>query len=296
MARISLVLGLLLLVALSEVYEVQGTFLLRHYLRKMSRRNRDFRPFACRGMLKFVNLLELRCPLKPRYKSFFGNLRSYVKFINSASGSKNYDSELKGKAQGLLSAISSMNGKSGSSDDSNKVMETLLSMGKTLGHQQESTTTMSLTQRKELIMSMAQWAKTIGQFVVTTAAKSGSKIDMSSIGLDGIDSSETTESQDSTTSTENTSTGGTTKTQGTSTTTGGDSTTTGSAPSEDTPTTDTPTTDSPTSGCTSPKNDCPNGGTTIKGSVNFQHSGKATQSRQTISSQTQQGVTTAGSN
>lgn len=115
MAKISLVLGLLLLVALSEVYEVQGTFLMRHYLRKFPRRSREFRPFACQGMLKFVDVLELKCPLKPQYKSFFGNLRSYMNFINSASGSKNFDAELKGKAQGLHTAISAMTGKGGAS-------------------------------------------------------------------------------------------------------------------------------------------------------------------------------------
>jgi len=115
MAKLSLALGLLLLLALSEVYEVQGSFLLRHYMRKFPRRSRDFRPFACRGMLKFVDVLELKCPLKPQYKSFFGNLRSYMNFINSASGSKNFDAELKGKAQGLFSAMSAMSGKGAAS-------------------------------------------------------------------------------------------------------------------------------------------------------------------------------------
>ncbi|CAD5324436.1 unnamed protein product [Arabidopsis thaliana] len=156
MAKLSLALGLLLLLALSEVYEVQGSFLLRHYMRKFPRRSRDFRPFACRGMLKFVDVLELKCPLKPQYKSFFGNLRSYMNFINSASGSKNFDAELKGKAQGLFSAMSAMSGKGAASADSSKVMDTLLSMGKTLGTQQQSgSSVMSLGQRKEMIMSMA---------------------------------------------------------------------------------------------------------------------------------------------
>ncbi|XP_020879712.1 putative per-hexamer repeat protein 5 isoform X2 [Arabidopsis lyrata subsp. lyrata] len=219
MAKISLALGLLLLVALSEVYEVQGTFLFRHYLRKFPRRSRDFRPFACKGMLKFVDVLEVRCPLKPQYKSFFGNLRSYMNFINSASGSKNFDAELKGKAQGLLSAMSAMSGKGGASADSSKVMDTLLSMGKTLGNQQQSgSTVMSFGQRKEMIMSMVKWAQTIGQFVASAAAKSGNKIDISSLGIDGIDANAAAGAGDSTA----TGTGSSGATTGGSTTAGSD--------------------------------------------------------------------------
>lgn len=100
----------MLLVALSAVYEVQGTFLLRHYLRKFPRRSRDFSPFANQGMLRFVKVLELKCPLKPEYTSFFGKLRSYMSFINSASGSKNFDVELKSQAEGLNSAMSALGG------------------------------------------------------------------------------------------------------------------------------------------------------------------------------------------
>ncbi|XP_010425664.1 PREDICTED: uncharacterized protein LOC104710720 [Camelina sativa] len=275
MARISLALGLLLLVALSEVYEVQGTFLLRHYLRKLPRRNRDFRPFACKGMLRFVALLQSMCPLKPQYTSFFGNLKSYMNFINSASGSENYDSELKGKAQGLYSSISALSGKGGASADSSKVMDTLMSMGKTLGHQQESSSTMSLGERKELILSMAKWAQTIGQFVVSAAAQSGKKIDISSLGLD-IDASATA-TGDSTTTTENSTTTGTGTTAGGTTTTGTGTTTVGS----------------PTSSCTTSK--CSNGGgSSFKAAVNVQHGGKASsQSQQNTS--TQQDATAAGS-
>lgn len=110
MARISSAVCLLLLVALSTVYEVQGTFLLRHFLRKIPRRSRGLRPFACKGMLKFVNLLELKCPLKPVYKNLFGNLRSYVGAISSGS-----NVDLKGKAEGVQSALSALGGTSGSS-------------------------------------------------------------------------------------------------------------------------------------------------------------------------------------
>lgn len=115
MARSSLGVCLLLLVTLSAVYEVQGTFLLRHYMRKFPRRSRDFSPFACQGMLKFVDVLEVKCPFKPEYKNFFGKLKGFMNFLNSASGSKNFDVELKGQAEGLHSAMSAMSGKGGSS-------------------------------------------------------------------------------------------------------------------------------------------------------------------------------------
>ncbi|ESQ32623.1 hypothetical protein EUTSA_v10004661mg [Eutrema salsugineum] len=187
MARTSSVC-LLLLVALSAVYEVQGTFLLRHYLRKIPRRSGDIQPFACQGMLKFVDVLELKCPLKPEYKSFFGKLRSYMSFISSASGSKNFDANLKGQAQGLQSAMSALGGKGASSADTSKVLDVLMTMGRTLSQQKSSgSTEMSFAQRKELIIDMVQWARTIGQFVVGAASKSGSSIDMSSLGIDGVD-------------------------------------------------------------------------------------------------------------
>lgn len=110
MGRISSAVCLLLLVALSTVYEVQGTFLLRHFLRKIPRRSTGLRPFACKGMLKFVNLLEFKSPLKPEYKNLFGNLRSYVSAISSGS-----NVDLKGKAEGVQSALSALGGSSGSS-------------------------------------------------------------------------------------------------------------------------------------------------------------------------------------
>ncbi|CAA7051921.1 unnamed protein product [Microthlaspi erraticum] len=187
MSRTTSAVCLLLLVALSAVYEVQGTFLLRHYLRKFPRRSRDFSPFACKGMLTFVKLLELKCPLKPEYRSFFGRLRSYMNFISSSSGSQNFDVELKSQAEGLNSAMSALGG--GSSADNSNVLDTLTSMGKTLSAQtrSDSTTEMSLSQRKELIMSMAKWAGVIGKFVSTAASKSGTSIDISSLGIDGID-------------------------------------------------------------------------------------------------------------
>ncbi|XP_019102063.1 PREDICTED: putative per-hexamer repeat protein 5 [Camelina sativa] len=238
-------------------------------------------------MLRFVTLLQSLCPLKPRYTSFFGNLKSYMNFINSASGSANYDSDLKGKAQGLYSSISALSGKGGASADSSKVMETLMSMGKTLGHQQESSPTMSLGERKELIMSMAKWTQTIGQFVVSPAAQNGKTIDISSLGLD-IDASatatgeSTTNTETSTTTDTGTPSGGNTAT-GTGSTAGG-TTTTG---------TGTTAVGSPTSSCTTSK--CSNGdGSSFKAAVNIQHGGKASsQSQQTTSAQ--QDVTSAGS-
>ncbi|CAH2045010.1 unnamed protein product [Thlaspi arvense] len=251
MARTSSAVCLLLLVALSAVYEVQGTFLFRHYMRKFPRRSRDFGPFACNGMLKFVDVLELKCPLKPEYKNFFGKLRSYMGFINSASGSATFDTDLKGKAEGLHTAMSALGGKGGSSADTSNVINVLLSMGKTLSAQKRSgSTEMSFSQRKELIMSMAKWARVISQFVASAASKSGTSIDVSSLGIDGVDASVAIEAGGSPTS------GGSPSTAGT----GGYGT--GASG---------PTTSSSTQSTNS------GSGTTYEGSVNYQSGEKSSQ-------------------
>ncbi|KFK33758.1 hypothetical protein AALP_AA5G056400 [Arabis alpina] len=256
MARSSLAVCLLLLVTLSAVYEVQGTFLLRHYMRKFPRRSRMFRPFACRGMLKFCDLLELKCPFKPEYKTFFGRLKSYVGFLNSAASvSKNFDVELKGQAEGLHSAMSALTGKGGSSVDSTKVIDVLMSMGKTLGDNQRSDSIlMRLAQRRELARSMAKWAQVITQFVVSAAAQSGTSIDISSLGIDGIDAEISSTNTGSADTTPESPTGST---------------------NTDTTNTDTTNTGTTSTSCTT--NKCSSGGgANVKGSLNFQSSGQKT--------------------
>ncbi|VVB04381.1 unnamed protein product [Arabis nemorensis] len=242
-------------------------------MRKFPRRSREFRPFACRGMLRFVDVLEHKCPFKPEYKNFFGRLKSYVSFLNLASTSKNYDVELKGQAEGLNSAMSALTGKGGSSVDSTKVIDTLMSMGKTMGDNQRSgSLIMRLGERRELAMSMAKWAQVISQFVSSAAAKSGSSIDISSLGIDGIDAEINSSSTSET---------GTSLNKGTGTTNVGSTDISAGGPTGST-NTGTTTTSCTTGACSSGGGVNPNGGNSFKGSINYKQSSDQKSSDQTV--------------
>ncbi|XP_010502877.1 PREDICTED: uncharacterized transmembrane protein DDB_G0289901-like [Camelina sativa] len=181
---------MLILVASSTIYEAQGTFLLRHYMRKFPKMSQDFEPFAYKGMLSFVDNLESMCPLKGEYKDFFSKLKAFISFINTAKGSSSeFQSQMKSQSEGLFKAISALGVKGGSSADTSKLIESLMSMGKTFAEFKRSgATTMTSEQRRELVISMSKWAQVIGQFVKTVGEKSGDggNIDLSSIlGIGG---------------------------------------------------------------------------------------------------------------
>ncbi|XP_010514594.1 PREDICTED: uncharacterized transmembrane protein DDB_G0289901-like isoform X1 [Camelina sativa] len=191
MARFHIAIRLMLiLVASSTIYEAQGTFLLRHYMRKFPKMSQDFEPFAYKGMLSFVDNLESMCPLKGEYKDFFSKLKAFISFINTAKGSSSeFQSQMKSQSEGLFKAISALGVKGGSSADTSKLIESLMSMGKTFAEFKRSgATTMTSEQRRELVISMSKWAQVIGQFVKTVGEKSGDggNIDLSSIlGIGG---------------------------------------------------------------------------------------------------------------
>lgn len=107
------VLGLCLmfLVVSSVVYEAQGTFLLKMYLKRNFLRNaRNFTPFACKGMLLLISRLKRGCPATEGFKTFFSLFTSYVKFIKTASTTSNTDTQLTTKVDALTNAISVLTG------------------------------------------------------------------------------------------------------------------------------------------------------------------------------------------
>lgn len=112
MAKNFLAICLVFMVATSVIYEVQGTFLLKLYLRrKFPRRCMDFAPFASKGMLMLVTNLEGGCPATREFKEFFTRFKSYMSFISSASSSSsNIDVEMNGRCELLAKAMSALSG------------------------------------------------------------------------------------------------------------------------------------------------------------------------------------------
>ncbi|KAH0899726.1 hypothetical protein HID58_049294 [Brassica napus] len=164
-----LAICLMFLVASSVVYEAQGTFLLKMYLRrKMFRRARDFTPFACKGMLFLIKRLRGGCPATREFKKFFSLFTSYVKFISNASAtSKSTDTQITSQVNGLASAMSELTAVKGRAP-------------KKSGSQ--STT---FQQRKELVVALVQWTKTITILVKTAVElRVGKSMDISKLGLD----------------------------------------------------------------------------------------------------------------
>lgn len=83
MGRISLTVGLVLLVALSNVYEThaqaQGkTFSVLDYLALFPKTGKEFGPYASKGLLDFVGALEGKSATTVEFKNFFTNLKGYI--------------------------------------------------------------------------------------------------------------------------------------------------------------------------------------------------------------------------
>lgn len=101
------------IVASSVVYEVQGHFLLKLYLRRklVPRTCIAFTPYACKGMLMLVSNLEGGCPATREFKSFFSSFKAYISFLSSVSvsSSSNIDTELNGKAKSLFESCEVLN-------------------------------------------------------------------------------------------------------------------------------------------------------------------------------------------
>ncbi|KAH0940282.1 hypothetical protein HID58_007743 [Brassica napus] len=89
MGRISLAVCLVLLVALSNVYETQAqaqaqaqaqgkTFSVLDYLALFPKTGKEFAPYASKGLLDFVGALEGKSPTTVEFKNFFTNLKGYI--------------------------------------------------------------------------------------------------------------------------------------------------------------------------------------------------------------------------
>ncbi|KAG2283778.1 hypothetical protein Bca52824_054998 [Brassica carinata] len=189
MTRFPLAICLMcIIVASSTVYEAQGGFLLRHYLRKLPRLANEFEPFAFKIMIRFIDNLESLCSSKVEYKEFFSKLKAFLIFINSTAGkssSSEFESQLKAHSEGLFKAITALGVKA--SADTSKLIESLMSMGKVMAEYKRSgSLTMTSEQRRVLITSMMKWAQVIGQFVKTVREKTGDgDIDLPSLGIGG---------------------------------------------------------------------------------------------------------------
>lgn len=100
----------MLLVALSTIYETQGTFSVPIYLKNFPKLGKDFEPFAFKGMLDFMSDLEDKCPRTAEFKNFFAKLKDYMATFNSTSpGSKDIQFELSIKSEKLYRAMSAFN-------------------------------------------------------------------------------------------------------------------------------------------------------------------------------------------
>ncbi|CAF2007652.1 unnamed protein product [Brassica napus] len=188
MAKFPLGICLMFMITTSTIYEVQGHFLLDHYMKKIPKISSEFEPFAFKGILSFIDHLEGLCPLKVEYKEFFTKLKDFMAFINSASGSSaEFHTQLKTKSEELFKAITKMGGTAGASAHTTKLIESLMSMGKTLAEYKRSgSQTLTSEQRTELVTSMSRWAQTIGQFVKSvTETNGGANIDLKSLGCGG---------------------------------------------------------------------------------------------------------------
>lgn len=100
------------LVASSVIYEAQGTFLLKMYLRSnFPRTCNEFTPYANKGMITFVTDLESGCPQTAEFKEFFTKFKGYMTFIETSSTtSKNINAEMTTQCDGLFKAMSALNG------------------------------------------------------------------------------------------------------------------------------------------------------------------------------------------
>ncbi|VYS71102.1 unnamed protein product [Arabidopsis thaliana] len=187
MGKISLAICLTLLVTLSTVYETQGTFSLPLYLKNFPKLGKDYEAFANKGISDFLGDLEGMCPKTAEFKDFFEYLKDYMAFFNSAApGSKDNQFEMFVKSEKLFKALSAFNSsKGGTSEDSWKLVDGLLSMGKGLVEMKKSgSKEITFEERRDLISSMVKWARAIGLFVKAASEDKGQSIDLASFGID----------------------------------------------------------------------------------------------------------------
>ncbi|CAF2152380.1 unnamed protein product [Brassica rapa] len=187
MAKNSLAIYLMLLIALSTVYETQGTFSLPLYLKNFPKVGQDFESFAYKGMKDFMGDLEGKCPETTEFKDFFVKLKDYMACYSSTSpGSKDLQVELSIKSEKLYRAMSAFSGtKGGTSEDSWTLVDGLLSMGKSLVEMKKSgSKEITFEQRKEFIQSMVNWTRGIGLFIKKVSENKGKSIDFSLFGID----------------------------------------------------------------------------------------------------------------
>ncbi|XP_010528327.1 PREDICTED: keratin, type II cytoskeletal 2 epidermal-like [Tarenaya hassleriana] len=197
MARMNMSLCLAFIVASGAIFQASGTlFLLPHYLKKMPRFSKDVEPFAYKGITTYMHGLQKGCPETSEFKTFFSKLQDYMNTVNSVSqmsGSMDataVQSQMKGKAEGLYTAISHLSGGSSGSAEAKKMFETVQSLGKTLMEQRRSSSsTLSADQQRAIQVSISKCAQGIGQFVSSAAQKNGGNSIDFSAGLNvGSDS------------------------------------------------------------------------------------------------------------
>ncbi|KAG5414779.1 hypothetical protein IGI04_002346 [Brassica rapa subsp. trilocularis] len=170
MVKNSLAIYLMLLIALSTVYETQGTFSLPLYLKNFPKVGQDFESFAYKGMKDFMGDLEGKCPETTEFKDFSVKLKDYMACYSSTS-------------PGAMSAFSGTKG--GTSEDSWTLVDGLLSMGKSLVEMKKSgSKEITFEQRKEVIQSMVNWTRGIGLFIKKVSENKGKSIDLSLFGID----------------------------------------------------------------------------------------------------------------
>ncbi|XP_024007602.1 uncharacterized protein LOC18012810 [Eutrema salsugineum] len=190
MAKISIALCLMLLVALSDVYETeaQGTFSLPDYLELFPKMSKDFEPYASKGLLDFAGVLEGKSPATVEFKNFFTKLIDYISncFKPASSGPINIQAEISEKSQQLFMAMFALNGtKEGTSFDSWRLIEGLVSMEKVSVEMKKSTSKeISSQQWDKLLGSMTEWVRRIGLFVKTVSEINGKLIDLSQFDID----------------------------------------------------------------------------------------------------------------
>ncbi|KAJ4869417.1 hypothetical protein Rs2_27405 [Raphanus sativus] len=189
MGRISLAVGLVLLVALSNVYETQAqtqgkTFSVLDYLALFPKTGKEFGPYASKGLLDFVGALEGKSPTTVEFKNFFTNLKGYITscFQPAPPGS--------GKSDQLFTAISALKGSlAGTSFDSWRLIEALVSMEKVSTEMKTSTSNVKMPdpQWERLSGSMFEWVGRIGLFVKAVSEINGKPIDLKQFDIDYTD-------------------------------------------------------------------------------------------------------------
>ncbi|XP_013704144.2 uncharacterized protein LOC106407828 [Brassica napus] len=188
MGRISLAVCLVLLVALSNVYETQAqaqgkTFSVLDYLALFPKTGKEFAPYASKGLLDFVGALEGKSPTTVEFKNFFTNLKGYITscFQPAPPGSV--------KSDQLFTAISALKGsQTGTSFDSWRLIEALVSMEKVSTEMKTSTSNvMPDPQWDRLSGSMFEWVGRIGLFVKSVSEIDGKPIELKQFDIDYTD-------------------------------------------------------------------------------------------------------------